>query len=566
MPKVKIKINGRKIECEKGRSVLEVATENGIFIPALCHHPDFKPKGNCRMCLVEVKGKKGLSSSCSLFAEEGLDVNTDSEEIRISRVLNLRLLFGEHMKSCDSCMKKFDCPLLEIEKTSGSKNNFEERKDKRKIYKIANAIEFDGEKCIDCRNCVDACSYLQKINYIQIKGKNKEQEICPTDDKDINCILCGQCTAHCPVSSAREQTHWEEVEKAINNPKKIVVAQFAPSIRVSVGEEFGMEPGSVVSEQVVTSLKKLGFDYVFDVSFGADLTTLVESDELIERIKSKTGMPMITSCCPSWVLYCEFYHPELIPNLTTSRSPQIHLGGVLKSYWANKMNINPKDIVVVSIMPCTSKKFEASRKELKTKAGLNPVDYVLTVRELAFMIKKNKMDLSRMKKTLPDSPAGESGAGVIYGESGGVMESALRAADFALSGKKNPSFKVNFNKIRNLDGVKEAVVNVAGKKIRIAVVNGIGNVEPVIKNLKNYDYIEVMACPGGCIGGGGQPIPTNKEIREKRIAALAEIYKNSEIRKAYEDKPAIEILSWIKDNKKDEELLFTNFKARKDYS
>jgi len=564
MVKIKLKINGKRVECEKGDNILKAAENNGIIIPALCRHPDFKAKGNCRLCVVEIKGRNGLFSSCSTEAEEGMEIFTDTEPIRVSRAVNLRLLFGEHSQSCDECMRKFDCPLIYMEKDYPSKENFNERKNDRKVYKIANAIEFDLSRCVDCRNCFDACSALQKINFLELEGKNSGQKIVPTKNGNIHCILCGQCTLHCPVSSAREQQQWKDVESAINNPKKIVIAQIAPSVRVSIGEEFGIPHGELVLEQMVTALKKLNFDYVFDVSFGADITTMVESKELLERIEKGGKLPMITSCCPSWVLYCEFYHPELLPYLTTSRSPQIHLGGIVKTYWAKKMNVEPKDIVVVSIMPCTSKKYEASRKELMVN-GLHPVDHVLTVRELAFMIKKNGMDLSKLEKTLPDSPAGETGSGVIYGESGGVMESALRAAAFVLNKEKEKEIDINFRKIRTLEGVKEAVVEVSGKKLRIAVVNGIGNIEPIIENLKDYDYIEVMACPGGCIAGGGQPIPTTQEIRKARVNALAGIYKKSKIRKAYENKPVADMLAWTDSEKLNDKLLFTHFHKRRSY-
>jgi len=406
----------------------------------------------------------------------------------------------------------------------------------------------------------------------------------------------------------------------LHDKKKIVVAQFAPSIRVSIGEEFGLAYGRIVTGQVVAGLRELGFDYVFDVNFGADVTTMVEAEELLHRIKNKGVMPIMTSCCPAWVKYVEFYHPELIPNLTTSRSPHIHSAGIIKTYWAQKMNINPapfrqnqnklvsnqglkktklpkrcgvnpKNIFVVSVMPCTAKKFEASRKELKVQ-GQWPVDCVITTREFAWLMKKNNIDFANLKPAKSDSPLGEySGAAAIYGGSGGVMESALRTAQYLACPPKFCSNTENFSEIlasktklgracgnnkgklcrtklefkdvRGLAGIKEAVVDVANKKVRVAVVNGIGNIEPVLENLNKYDYIEVMACPGGCIGGGGQPIPTTPETRQKRIEALYKIDKGKKIRKAHENKGVLEVLEWLKgQGKLEHEVLHTKYKVR----
>ena len=558
--KISFRINGKRISCGSGETILDAALESGIDIPALYHHSDFKAKGNCRLCVVEIKGREGLASSCSTPASEGMEIFTDTKRVRASRTMNLRLLAGE--RGCESCAET-GCYFSKLEKEYHIGGFFEGRKENRKTYRFANAIQIELPLCVDCRNCVDACA-MQKINYLEVKGKGSREEISPGENEKARCILCGQCTLHCPAGAAREQSHSEEVESLIKDRNKIVVAQFAPSVRASIGEEFGLPPGKVETGQLVSALKKLGFDFVFDVSFGADVTTIVESKELLDRLESGGKIPMITSCCPSWVLYCEFYHPELIPYLTTSRSPQIHQGGIIKKYWAEKTGKNPEDITVVSIMPCTSKKYEASRGELKIR-GISPVDYSLTVREISSMIKKKKIDLISLEGSAPDSPMGESGSGVIYGESGGVMESALRAADFFASSGKNKELKVDFREIRGMDGVKEAEALVAGKKMKIAIVNGIGNIEPVISRLKGYDYIEVMACPGGCIGGGGQPIPTDNEIRKKRIEALANVYKGSKIRRAYENAEAMNIVSWIEEKNLGKEMLYTSFSKRDDY-
>jgi NADH-quinone oxidoreductase subunit G/NADP-reducing hydrogenase subunit HndD len=567
MKKIKIKINNKEINCLEGQFILEVAKKNGISIPSLCNHPDFPPKGNCRVCVAEVKGRKKLVASCSTKVEDGMEIRTDSDRVKKARNLNIELIFAEHIEKCPTCIQRVNCKLLDLaEQYNIEITRFKDRKKDRKTYKFSNAVEIDGSQCIDCGNCIDACSILQKINYLKFEGKGRNQEVVPVKDKKVECIYCGQCAVHCPVGAAQEQGHWDEVERLLKNKKKTIVAQFAPSIRVSIGEEFGLPYGKIVTGQIVSGLKELGFDHIFDVNFGADTTTMVEARELIERIKTGGKMPMITSCCPAWVKYAEFYNPELIPNLTTSRSPQIHLGGIIKTYWAEKMNIKPKDIVVVSVMPCTAKKFEAARTEMKIN-GSWPVDYVLTTREFAWLIKKNEIDFADLKSKKADNFLGEySGAAAIYGGSGGVMESALRTAHAMLCGEKKTGVckkKIDFKDVRGLEGVKEAKVSVGGKQLRVAIVNGIGNIQTIIDNLNNYDYIEVMACPGGCIGGGGQPIPTTPEIRKKRINSLYKLDKKSKMRMAHENKSVIEVLNWIESKGKfGHKVLHTKYKKR----
>lgn len=565
---IKIKINNQEIICSSDKNIYKVAKDNGIFIPGLCGHPDFPAKANCRICVVEIKGRKDLATSCSTKVEDGMEIITDSERVKKVRNLNIELIFAEHIEKCPTCIWRFNCPLLNFaERYKIEITHFPDRKRRRKIYKFANAVEIDGTQCIDCRNCIDACSLLQNINYLELKGKGHNQEVVPTKNKKIDCIYCGQCAVHCPVGAAQEQTHWEMVEKVLRDKKKVVIAQFAPSIRVSIGEEFGLPYGEIVTGQVVAGLRELGFNYVFDVNFGADMTTMVEAEELLERVKNKGVMPMMTSCCPAWVKYVEFYHPELIPNLTTSRSPHIHSAGIIKTYWARKMKISPKNIFVVSVMPCTAKKFEVSRKELKVQ-GLFPVDCVITTREFAWLMKKNNIEFANLKPAQSDNALGKySGAAAIYGGSGGVMESALRTAQYLACGSNKDKLRqtrLEFKDVRGLEGIKEAVVDVAGKKVRVAVVNGIGNIKPVLENLDKYDYIEVMVCPGGCIGGGGQPIPTTPETRQKRIEALYKIDKNKKIRKAHENKGVLEALEWLmQQGKLEHQVLHTTYKARR---
>ena len=431
MRKIKIKINNKEIACKEGDNLLEVARKNGIFIPSLCYHTDFKPKANCRICVVEIKGREKLEMSCKTEVYDGMEVRTNTDRVRRARNTNIELIFAEHIEKCPTCIWRVHCDLLDLaDRYKLEIKKYSDRKGNRKTYKFANAVEIDGTQCIDCGNCIEACSVLQNINYLKVKGKGYNSEVVPVDDKKIDCIYCGQCAVHCPVGAAQEQSEWEMVENLLNkkNSKKILIAQFAPSIRVSIGEEFGLPYGKIMTDQVTAGLRALGFKYVFDVNFGADITTMVEAEELLKRVKTGGKMPMMTSCCPAWIKYVEFYHPELIPNLTTARSPHIHSGGAVKTYWADKMGINPKDIVVVSIMPCTAKKFEKSRTEMKINGNF-PVDHVITTREFAWLMKRNAILFGNLKNSKADNPLGEySGASALYGGSGGVMESALRTA------------------------------------------------------------------------------------------------------------------------------------------
>ncbi|MFA5643983.1 MAG: [FeFe] hydrogenase, group A [Patescibacteria group bacterium] len=566
--KIKIKIDGKEYFGQSGQTILEIAQKNKIFIPALCHHPDLKTKANCRVCVVEVKGCNKLMTSCSVIAENGIEVFTNSKKVKIARDTNLKLIFAEHIEKCFDCTLKYNCTLLNLAKRYNIKiTNFKDRKGDRKTYKFSNSVEIDGTQCIDCQNCVDVCSNVQKINYLEIKGKGAKQEIVPTENKKIDCIYCGQCTLKCPVASAQEQYDWSKIERILRDKKnKTLVAIIAPSSRITIGEEFGLPYGQNNSGKMVSALKKLGFDQVIDVVFGADITTLVEAEELLERLgEKKPKLPMLTSCCPAWVKYVEFYRPDLIPNLTTSRSPQIHLGGIIKTYWAQKKKIKPENIVVVSIMPCTAKKVEAKKTELKI--GKNyPVDEVLTVRELAFLIKKNNIDFKNLKPTKSNDLINDgSSAGLIYGASGGVMESALRTAHYSICNSPQAKIcnsRIEFREVRGKEGIKEARINLSGKKLNIAVVNGIGNIGELLKNLDKYDYVEVMACPGGCIGGGGQPIPSSMEIVAQRTKGLYKEDKKGKIRTAHDNKGAVEAVKWIKDNKLASGVLHTKFSRK----
>jgi iron-only hydrogenase group A len=536
--KITITINNEKINCFKGQTVLEVAQENNIDIPSLCHHSDLEIKANCRLCLVKLKKDDCLYTSCSLKAEQGMEIITESAEINKARKINLELVFAQHCEECNDCVWRYNCQMLDLaKKYKVDITRFFDRKKNYPVYQFGRSLIFDSSKCIDCRNCVDVC-HQQTIDFLEIKEKDHLCQIVPSKDKNKNCIYCGQCIVHCPAGAFEGVGEFEDIEKPLLEKDKVVVFQFAPSIRTSIGEEFNLPLGSVLTDKLVAGIKKLKVDKVFDVSVGADITTVEEAEELVERLAKKKNLPMFTSCCPAWVKFVEFYQPEIIPFLTSVRSPHIILGGLIKTFWAEQEKIDPTKIVVVSVMPCVAKKHEIKREELKIN-GLRPVDYVLTTRELAFLFKKHKIDLKKIKPEKPDSPlAIPTGAGVIYGASGGVMESALRTAYFKIFGKNLK--KIEFEKVRGMEGVKKAVIKIKGKKIKIAVVNGIKNARKILEEIKKdpgkYHYIEVMSCFGGCIGGGGQPVPTDAKIRTERALALYQVDHQKKIRLAHENK------------------------------
>ena len=543
MKNIKLKINGKEVEGVSGETVLQIARRNNIKIPAACYHSDLEPETSCRLCLVSIIGRRGLQTSCSVEIEEGMEVITDSEEIKKIRKTNLELIFSQHIEKCGTCVRNYHCRLLSLAKECGVKiSEFKDRKGNFPKYQFGPSIIFDSSKCIDCHNCVAMCK-KQGVGFLNVEENGTFWEVAPSKDEKIDCIYCGQCLIHCPSGAFEEVNAIKDVEEAIGDEKKFVVFQFAPSIRTSLGEEFGLDYGAVVTGKMIAGIRKLGVDRVFDVSVGADVTTIEEGGELIERLTEKKGLPMFTSCCPSWVKFVELNYPEFIPNLTTVRSPQIILGGLTKTYLAEKENINPKNIIVVSVMPCTSKKFEAIREELYVD-GMKPIDYVLTTRELGCLLKKNKINLAELKDEEPDGPWDKyTGAGVIYGATGGVTESALRTVYEKVTGKKLK--QIEFKEVRGMDGCREATVKVGNIPVRIALINGLGNAKNLLERLKKepnlYDYVEVMTCPGGCVGGGGQPMPTDKEIRKKRALSLYDIDKEWGIRLAHES-PVVKLL------------------------
>lgn len=566
MKKITIYINGKPYQTEEGKSVLQIALDNDLDIPHFCHHEDLPTGASCRTCLVETA--KGIETSCTLIAKEGLEIKLDTKKVQKLRKENMELLLAGHQKNCPKCQKGLYCATAEIMKKYKITGTKYERDDpKKKIHKMATAAEIDPILCINCNKCAEVCQKIG-IGFLELQGHDSKTRMGHTEDPKIDCIYCGQCTVHCPVGAIREQSHIEQVEKAIKDKNKIVIVQTAPSVRASIGEAFGAPYGTDLTKKLATAYRKLGFDKVFDVNMGADITTLIEAEELVERIKEGGKLPMFTSCCPGWVKYIEFYHPELIPNLTTSRSPQIHSGGAYKTWWAAKEKIDPKKIVVVSTMPCTSKKYEASHEKLFIN-GMRPVDYSLTTRELTLLLKKNKIDLLNLKDSEVDTYGQYSGAAAIYGASGGVMESALRTAYFMLTGKEMPNLELK--EVRGMQGVKKATIKIGKLKLKVAVVATAKNASKIIQELKKdpkaYDYIEVMACPGGCIGGGGQPIPTTDRIVKQRIAGLYNIDKKMQMRRAHENPIAQEFVAYAKKQPKKmrDALLYTTYSKKEKY-
>ncbi len=568
MTKITVTIDGKRYTANPGETILQVAIRNGVDIPHFCYHEDLPIDANCRTCIVQEEGSKRVTTSCTLKAQRGLKVSTKSRKVQTLRKENLELLQADHKKYCPKCKKGFHCKTAEYmkkHKITGTK--YTRQKVNKPIHKMGTAAEFDPEMCIDCNKCVEMCDKIG-ISFLKLEGEGSKRRLTYNKDPKVDCIYCGQCTVHCPVQAVREQNQIEAVEKVLKDKNKIVIAQTAPSVRASIGEEFGLPVGSNLTGQLFTAYRKLGFDKVFDVNMGADITTWVEAEELAERLKTGKNLPMFTSCCPGWVKYAEFYHPEILKNLTTARSPQIHSGGAYKTWWAEKEGIDPKKIVVVSLMPCTSKKYEAHNDKFNIN-GNRPVDYVLTTRELGILLKKHKINLPKLKPSKVD-PAGQySGAGAIYGASGGVMESALRTAYHLVTGKKLQ--KIEFKKVRGMDKVKKAEIKMGKKTLKVAVAATAKHAKVIIdevkKNPKAYDYVEVMACPGGCIGGGGQPIPSTERIIEERIARLYKIDKKMKIRKAHDNPVVQEFFEYMekKSHKDQEAVLHTHYSKKKKF-
>ncbi len=526
---VNLTIDKIKVNVKEGSTILEAAKTEGINIPTLCAWTEIgHTPGACRVCLCEVEGQRNLVASCVFPVAEGMIVKTTTERVRHARKLNVELLLANHPTDCNICIRNGNCELQKVAEAVGlRKVRFEYPQDKEKRLDTSSpAIVRDPSKCIKCYRCVTVCESIQTANVLQPSFRGDKVFIGPPFDMPLietNCTMCGQCVVACPVGALYEKDDTEAVWAALQDPTKHVVVQEAPAIRAALGEEFGLPVGTLVTGKMISALKRLGFDKVFDTNFTADLTIIEEGNELLQRVKEGGKLPMITSCSPGWIKFCEHFYPDLLDNLSTCKSPQQMLGALAKSYYAKVAGIDPKDITVVSIMPCTAKKFECARDEMND-SGYQDVDYVLTTRELARMIKQAGIDFINLADGDYDNPLGEyTGAGTIFGATGGVMEAALRTVYAVVTGQNLED--LNVTPVRGLDGVKEAAVNVGPLgEVKVAVAHGLSNARKLMDKVRegtaNYAFIEVMCCPGGCIAGGGQPIPPSNEIRMKRAAAL----------------------------------------------
>lgn len=536
-----LKINGVDVQVEEGSTILDAAKKAGVYIPTLCHREDLKAMGVCRLCVVEVKGAKTLQASCVTPAAEGMEVRTNTPFIRKARKTILELILSNHPMECPTCLRNGNC---ELQKLSSQLNitelPFEGERSRYEKDETTPAIVRDPNKCILCRRCVNVCNDIQGIGVLEPHHRGFKTSIDPSFCEGLYrmpCSQCGQCVMACPTGALTERDDTEKVFEALADPNKFVVVQTAPAVRVALGEAFGLEPGSIVTGQMVAALRRLGFDRVFDTDFTADLTIMEEGSELIERLETGGKLPLITSCSPGWIKFCEHFYPEFLDNLSTCKSPQQMMGALIKTYYAAKARLNPENVVVVSVMPCTAKKFEAQRGEM-VSSGYIDVDIAITTRELSRMIKEMGIDISKLEPEEYDLPLGIStGAGVIFGATGGVMEAAIRTAYELVTGKELED--INFTPVRGLDGIKEAELAINGTILKAAVAHGLANarklLEAVKAGQKTYHFIEVMACPGGCLGGGGQIIPTDNDVRQKRMQAIYEADKSMRLRKSHEN-------------------------------
>jgi iron-only hydrogenase group A len=574
MSMVNLTIDGKNVTVPAGTTILEAAKAANIRIPTLCYLPEVQAIGACRVCLVEIEGNRSLQASCVFPAAEGLTVHSNSQKVHQARKFTVELLLSAHPQDCLICVKNRKCELQKLAEELGIREiRFQGEKPKPRIDDSNPSIRRDSSKCILCRRCVTVCQEIQQVGALSAQERGFDTFIGPAFGDELGevaCALCGQCINVCPVGALSEHDYTQDVWNAIHDPAKIVIAQDAPAVRAALGEEFGLPPGTLVTGKMLEALRRLGFDVVFDTNFAADLTIIEEGNELLKRVKEGGKLPMITSCSPGWIKFIEHFYPDYLAHLSTCKSPHQMLGALAKTYYAAKTERDPSKMVTVSIMPCTAKKFECSRPEMND-SGFRDVDYVLTTRELARMIKAAGIDFVNLPDGKYDDPLGEyTGAATIFGATGGVMEAALRTVYEVVTGKKLEN--VEFMGVRGLEGVKEATVPIEGLgDVKVAVAHGLGNARKLMDRLAagkaNYHFIEVMACPGGCVAGGGQPIPVNDEIRRLRAAALYREDKGL-IRKSHENPSITKIYKeFLKEplGEKSHHLLHTKYTARGKY-
>lgn len=579
MEMVNIKINNMPLSVPKGISILEAARMAGIEIPTLCYLKKINEIGACRICMVEVKGARSLVTACVYPVNEGMEIFTNTERVRKSRKMTLELILSTHDRKCLSCVRSGTCELQQLCKEFGvdDEGRFDGANPVHEYDDSAIHMIRDNGKCILCRRCVAACQ-AQHISVIGANARGFDTHIGSAFERPLDsvaCVSCGQCIVNCPTGAIYEKDDTAKVLEAINDPEKFVVVHTAPSIRVTLGECFGMHIGTNVQGKMVAALRRLGFDKVFDTDFGADLTIVEEANEFLGRVQNGGVLPMITSCSPGWIKYCEHYYPDMLDHLSTCKSPQQMSGAIIKTWYAEKMGIDPKDIVVVGIMPCTAKKFETKRDD-QAASGYPDVDYSLTTRELGRMIESAGIYFKHLPDEEFDNPLGDStGAAVIFGATGGVMEAALRTAVEKLSGEELKS--LDFTEVRDTDGIKEASYTVNGMEVKVCVVSGLANANTIMEKVKNgtadYHFIEIMGCPGGCVNGGGQPIQhavvrNFVDLRARRAAALYEADKDMPLRKSHESEAVKRLYDEFlgePGSHKAHEVLHTSYVARPKY-
>ena len=543
---IKLTIDGKEIEVNEGTTILEAARKINIDIPTLCFLKDINEVGECRMCVVEVEGRRGFATACIQKVEEGMVVHTNTPKVIEARRLVLDLILSNHDRECLTCTRNGRCELQKLaQKFNLDEIEYKGERTPHEIDDLSPSIVRDFNKCVLCRRCVATCKKVQGVAAIDCANRGFTSCVSTAGNSslaNVNCTLCGQCIESCPVGALREKDSTKEVWRNLKDEDAYVVVQTAPAVRVALGEEFGMEIGTNVTGKMVTALKKMGFNKVFDTNTGADFTIMEEGTEFIDRVTNGGILPMITSCSPGWVRYCELNYPDLIPHLSTCKSPHQMFGALIKSYYAEKFEIDPSKIFVVSVMPCIAKKYERTRDNMQG-AGYDDVDAVITTRELARMIKQAHIDFTTLEDSTFDDPMGEAtGAAAIFGTTGGVMEAALRTVADKLTGQDLK--EIDYKEARGEKGIKKASLNIAGKDVKIVVASGLKNARKIMNEIQSgkadYQFVEIMACPGGCVMGGGQPIRTSKEratidIRAKRANALYTIDEKSTLRKSHKN-------------------------------
>lgn len=577
---IHLTIDGKEVEVKEGTTILEAARKVNINIPTLCFLKDINEMGECRMCLVEVEGRRGFATSCIQKAEDGMVVHTNTAELIEARRLVLDLILSNHERDCLTCSRNGNCELQRLaEEFNVTEIEYKGERTHHEIDNKSPSIVRDFNKCILCRRCIATCKKVQGVGAIDCAERGFNSCVSTAGNhslNDVNCTFCGQCIESCPTGALKEKDSTKDVWKKLKDEDAYVVVQTAPAVRVALGEEFGMEIGTNVTGKMVAALKRLGFNKVFDTNTGADFTIMEEGTEFIERMKNGGTLPMITSCSPGWVRYCELNYPDVIPHLSSCKSPHQMFGALVKSYFAEKYEVDPSKIYMVSVMPCIAKKYERARDDM-AGSGYPDVDAVLTTRELARMIKQAHIDFVNLEDEQFDDPMGEAtGAAAIFGTTGGVMEAALRTVADTLTGEDLK--EIDYKEARGEKGIKRATLNIAGKEVKIVVASGLANAKKIMEEIQSgkadYQFVEIMACPGGCVMGGGQPIHTSKEraeidIRGKRANALYTIDEKSTIRKSHEN-PVIKQIykEFLKEpgSHKAHELLHTTYSAKKKYN